>query len=125
MQLLTVGCLSLTTKMQESNSLKFASFYDGGFKFPLKSIQRMELLILCTLDWKMGLIIPFAFLQYFINILFAKLLSWSTVIRILELIMASFSVIGLEIDQKHIRAKDQCFTPCSKCFDIVSAYFAN
>ncbi|KAL8172032.1 hypothetical protein V2J09_023836 [Rumex salicifolius] len=140
MQLLTVGCLSLATKMQESNPLNFASFHDGGFKFDLKSIQRMELLILCTLDWKMGSIIPFAFLQYFVNILFVKPPSWSTLTRILELIVAivkdvnlmdhypsaiALAAVLMSLDQRLTKNTLELkinSLPCSKCLDIEDVY---
>ncbi|KAL8165985.1 hypothetical protein V2J09_007484 [Rumex salicifolius] len=86
-QLLSVGCLSLAAKVQESNSWGLSSFQVGEFRFQVKAFQRMELLILYTLDWKMGSITPFTYIPYFISILFSKTPPWITLNRILELVM--------------------------------------
>lgn len=88
MQLLAIGCLSLAAKMQESISWGLSSFQGGEFTFDVKAIQKMEILIMYTLEWKLGSITPFAFLPYFVDILFAKPPPWSTLTKVLELVIA-------------------------------------
>ncbi|KAK4352341.1 hypothetical protein RND71_027859 [Anisodus tanguticus] len=69
MQLLGVACLSLAAKMEETEvpmSLDLQGG-DGKFIFEAKTIQRMELLVLSTLKWRMQAITPFSFIDYFLK----------------------------------------------------------
>lgn len=68
MQLLAVGCLSLAAKMEETNVPLSLDLQVGESKyiFEAKTIQRMELLVLSTLKWKMQAITPFSFIDYFL-----------------------------------------------------------
>ncbi|CAI8588977.1 unnamed protein product, partial [Vicia faba] len=63
-QLLSVACLSIAAKMEEQR-VPTLSEYPIEFRFENKVIKNMEILILTTLEWKMGLPTPFAFLHYF------------------------------------------------------------
>ncbi|XP_058757462.1 cyclin-D5-3-like [Vicia villosa] len=63
-QLLSVACLSIAAKMEEQR-VPPLSEYPIQFRFENKVIKNMEILILTTLEWKMGLPTPFAFLHYF------------------------------------------------------------
>lgn len=63
-QLLSVACLSIAAKMEEQR-VPPLSEYPIEFRFENKVIKNMEILILTTLEWKMGLPTPFAFLHYF------------------------------------------------------------
>lgn len=63
-QLLSVACLSIAAKMEEQ-SVPLLSEYPIEYRFENKVIKNMELLILSTLEWKMGLPTPFAYLHYF------------------------------------------------------------
>ncbi|PIA56289.1 hypothetical protein AQUCO_00700551v1 [Aquilegia coerulea] len=68
MQLLAVACLSLAAKMEETEvpmSLDL-QVEDSRFVFEAKTIQRMELLVLSTLNWRMQAITPFSFIDYFL-----------------------------------------------------------
>ncbi|KAF5185967.1 Cyclin-d3-1 [Thalictrum thalictroides] len=68
MQLLAVACLSLAAKMEETEvplSLDL-QVGDSRFVFEAKTIQRMELLVLSTLNWRMQAITPFSFIDYFL-----------------------------------------------------------
>lgn len=40
---------------------------ESKFLFEAKTIQRMELLVLSTLKWRMQAVTPFSFLDYFIR----------------------------------------------------------
>ncbi|KAK3224554.1 hypothetical protein Dsin_011579 [Dipteronia sinensis] len=62
-----VACLSLAAKMEECKVPALSEFKLEDFDFENKVIQRMELLVLNTLEWKLGSVTPFAFLHYFIS----------------------------------------------------------
>ncbi|TKY56313.1 Cyclin-D3-1 protein [Spatholobus suberectus] len=68
MQLLAVGCLSLAAKMEETDVPLSLDLQVGESKyiFEAKTIQRMELLVLSTLRWRMQAITPFSFIDYFL-----------------------------------------------------------
>ncbi|KAL5844425.1 hypothetical protein ACOSQ4_010383 [Xanthoceras sorbifolium] len=69
MQLLAVACLSLAAKMEETEvplSLDL-QVGDSKFLFEARTIQRMELLVLSTLKWRMQAVTPFSFIDYFIH----------------------------------------------------------
>ncbi|KAH7852961.1 hypothetical protein Vadar_031499 [Vaccinium darrowii] len=68
-QLLAVTCLSLATKMEEPAVPLNVDLQVGEpkFMFEGKTIQRMELLLLKTLDWKMKACTPFSFIDYFVR----------------------------------------------------------
>ncbi|CAJ1971691.1 unnamed protein product [Sphenostylis stenocarpa] len=69
MQLLAVGCLSLAAKMEEIDVPTSLDLQEGESKyiFEAKTIQRMELLVLSTLKWRMQAITPFSFIDYFLQ----------------------------------------------------------
>ncbi|KAL3592267.1 hypothetical protein D5086_010907 [Populus alba] len=69
MQLLGVACLSLAAKMEETEVPLSLDLQVGesSFVFEERTIQRMELLVLSTLDWRMHAITPFTFIDYKIN----------------------------------------------------------
>ncbi|KAH9625605.1 hypothetical protein KSS87_017080 [Heliosperma pusillum] len=52
-QLSAVACLSLAAKVEDSK-----------YVFEAKTIQRMEILVLSTLQWKMNPVTPYSFLDY-------------------------------------------------------------
>ncbi|XP_024025474.1 cyclin-D5-1 [Morus notabilis] len=66
-RLLSVACLSLAAKMEECNVPMLSEFRVQDYNFESKVIKRMELLVLSALEWKMGSITPFAYLNYFTN----------------------------------------------------------
>ncbi|KAM7252031.1 hypothetical protein ACFE04_023914 [Oxalis oulophora] len=66
-RLLSVACLSIAAKMEECDVPALSAFVVPDYDFESEVIQRMELLVLNTLEWKMGSITPFAYLHYFIN----------------------------------------------------------
>ncbi|KAL6179376.1 hypothetical protein ACLB2K_050891 [Fragaria x ananassa] len=68
MQLLAVACLSLAAKMDEidvplSLDLQVA---ESKYVFEARTIQRMELLVLSTLRWRMQSVTPFSFIDSFL-----------------------------------------------------------
>ncbi|CAH9111044.1 unnamed protein product [Cuscuta epithymum] len=69
-RLLGIACLSLAAKMEESRVPALTEYpppMENLFTFESTSIQRMELLVLNTLDWKLRFITPFSFTPYFLS----------------------------------------------------------
>ncbi|KAJ8541988.1 hypothetical protein K7X08_016854 [Anisodus acutangulus] len=68
-QLLAVACLSIAAKMEEINvpSTVDLQVGDPKFIFEGKTIQRMELLVLSTLKWRMQAYTPCTFIDYFVR----------------------------------------------------------
>ncbi|KAF7817439.1 cyclin-D5-1-like isoform X1 [Senna tora] len=67
MRLLSVACLSLAAKMEECNVPPLSAFQLQDYSFHSKAIQRMELLVLSTLEWNLRFITPFPFLPSLIK----------------------------------------------------------
>ncbi|XP_072953340.1 cyclin-D3-1-like [Typha angustifolia] len=69
-QLLSVACLSLAAKMEETEVPLSLDLQVGEPKhvFEARTIQRMELLVLSTLKWRMQAVTPFSFIDYFLHV---------------------------------------------------------
>ncbi|XWS29690.1 hypothetical protein CRYUN_Cryun24cG0051800 [Craigia yunnanensis] len=68
-QLLSVSCLSLAAKMEETTVpvLLDLQIIKPRFLFRPKTVKRMELLVMNTLKWRLRTITPFDFVHYFIS----------------------------------------------------------
>ncbi|KAK7252423.1 hypothetical protein RIF29_36349 [Crotalaria pallida] len=68
-QLLAVACLSIAVKMEEIKVPQSVDLQVGEPKivFEGKTIQRMELVLLSTLRWKMQALTPCSFIDYFLS----------------------------------------------------------
>ncbi|XVF15279.1 hypothetical protein REPUB_Repub09cG0137300 [Reevesia pubescens] len=68
-QLLAVACLSIAAKMEETKVPLSVDLQVGEPKFVFegKTIHRMELLVLGTLKWKMQVLTPCFFIDYFLS----------------------------------------------------------
>ncbi|KAL3611645.1 hypothetical protein D5086_002665 [Populus alba] len=68
-QLVAVTCLSLAAKVEETHVpfLLDLQVEDTKYVFEAKTIQRMELLVLSTLKWKMHPVTPLSFLDHIIR----------------------------------------------------------
>lgn len=68
-QLLAVACLSLAAKLEEITVPLTVDLQVGDPKFVFegKTIKRMELLVLCTLNWRMQACTPCSFIDYFLK----------------------------------------------------------
>ncbi|VFQ62300.1 unnamed protein product [Cuscuta campestris] len=70
MKVVGIACVSIAAKMEESNN-KIPSLteypMEEPFIFQSSLIQRMELLVLNTLDWKLHFTTPFDFTPYFLS----------------------------------------------------------
>lgn len=87
-RLLSVACLSLAAKMEELKVPSLPEFLLDDYNFDSKVIQRMELLVLSTLEWRMSSITPFDFLYFFIAKLCEKSPPSNMVPRTVEIILA-------------------------------------
>ncbi|XP_010268904.1 PREDICTED: putative cyclin-D6-1 [Nelumbo nucifera] len=68
LRLVAMSCLSLAAKMKKTD-FSFPDFQlEEGFIFDTRTIQRMELLILGALNWRMRSITPFSFVHYFLSL---------------------------------------------------------
>ncbi|KAJ4975730.1 hypothetical protein NE237_000836 [Protea cynaroides] len=68
LQLIAMACLSLAAKMKKTD-FSLDDFQNGeGFIFDTNTLQRMELLILGALKWRMRSITPFSFLHFFLSL---------------------------------------------------------
>ncbi|KAK4340209.1 hypothetical protein RND71_041671 [Anisodus tanguticus] len=68
-QLAAVTCLSLAAKVEETQVPLLLDFQveDAKYVFEAKTIQRMELLILSSLKWRMNPVTPLSFLDHVIR----------------------------------------------------------
>ncbi|XXG63830.1 hypothetical protein AAC387_Pa05g1930 [Persea americana] len=68
-QLAAIACLSLAAKVEETQVplLLDLQVEDAKYLFEAKTIQRMELLVLSTLKWKMNPVTPISFIEYIIR----------------------------------------------------------
>ncbi|XP_041992694.1 putative cyclin-D6-1 isoform X3 [Salvia splendens] len=65
-RLVAVSCISLALKMMKTEYSVF-DLDDGGLVFDSLTIERMEMLILGALKWRMRSVSPFSFLGYFVS----------------------------------------------------------
>ncbi|KAK7357578.1 hypothetical protein VNO80_16871 [Phaseolus coccineus] len=68
-QLLSVACLSLAAKMEESRVpfLLDLQLFEPEFVFAPKTVQRMELWVMSNLKWRLRSVTPYDYLHYFIT----------------------------------------------------------
>lgn len=85
-RLLSVACLSLAAKMGEFKAPALSDYHVDDYNFEGRVIQRMELLVLNTLEWNMSLITPFAYLNYFTTKFCGECSHKKLVTRAIELI---------------------------------------
>ncbi|GMI77566.1 Cyclin D6;1 [Hibiscus trionum] len=68
LRLLVIACISLAAKMKNIH-VCYSNFQrEEGLIFDASAIQRMELLILDALDWRMRSITPFSFIGFFVSL---------------------------------------------------------
>ncbi|KAI4307467.1 hypothetical protein L6164_030650 [Bauhinia variegata] len=92
MQLLAVACLSLAAKVEETEVPLVVDLQVGEskFVFEARTIQRMELVVLSTLRWRMQTITPFSFIDYFLcKINHDQITPRTSVLRSIQLILST------------------------------------
>ncbi|KAL8193704.1 hypothetical protein R6Q57_026396 [Mikania cordata] len=65
--LLCIACLSVAAKIEEHIVPPLSHYKAQGCNFDGSMIQRMELMVLTTLEWKMCGITPFAYIHHFFS----------------------------------------------------------
>ncbi|CAL9195284.1 unnamed protein product [Musa hybrid cultivar] len=65
LRLLSMACLSVAAKMEEYRAPLLSELQIQGYAFDSNAVQRMELLLLDTLQWRMDCVTPFEYLSYF------------------------------------------------------------
>ncbi|KAK6116017.1 hypothetical protein DH2020_008286 [Rehmannia glutinosa] len=88
-RLLSMACLSLAAKMEETTVPALSEFCFEDYNFESSVIQRMELLVLNELEWKMGSITPFSFIEFFAYKFFDNSTPRNGVSRIGEVILGT------------------------------------
>ncbi|XP_020575617.1 cyclin-D1-1-like [Phalaenopsis equestris] len=70
MQLLSVACISIAAKMEETQVplLLDLQILDPKYLFAPRTIRRMELILMAALQWRMRSITPFDFLPHFASV---------------------------------------------------------
>ncbi|KAK9031328.1 hypothetical protein V6N11_032712 [Hibiscus sabdariffa] len=68
LRLIVIACISLAAKMKDLHFCYSSFQREEGFVFDASVIQRMELLILDALDWRMRSVTPFSFIDFFISL---------------------------------------------------------
>ncbi|KAI3672549.1 hypothetical protein L6452_38639 [Arctium lappa] len=109
MQLLAVSCLSLASKMEETEVPLILDLQvcEARFVFEAKTIQKMELLVMTKLKWRMQTVTPFSFIDAFIGKLDCdqQPISRSSILRSTQLILCLINGIDfLEFRPSEIAA---------------------
>lgn len=94
LQLLSVACISLAAKMEESEVpiLLELQVEQVEHVFEAHTIQRMELLVLSTLEWRMSVVTPFSYIDYFFHKLgISNLLLRALLSRVSEIVLKAIT----------------------------------
>ncbi|KAH0457738.1 hypothetical protein IEQ34_013053 [Dendrobium chrysotoxum] len=75
LQLLALACLSLAAKMEEVITPALVDYQTEQCYFDSITIQRMELLVLSTLEWRMSSVTPLSYINYFTKKFYGRNLS--------------------------------------------------
>ncbi|KAH6796820.1 hypothetical protein C2S52_021374 [Perilla frutescens var. hirtella] len=94
-QILSIACLSLAAKMEECEARPLRDYTIEGYQFLESSIERMELIVLNTLEWRMSCVTPFSFSNYFAAKLYGESSDRELLIRANELILAIMKEIDV------------------------------
>ncbi|KAE8715659.1 Cyclin-D3-1 [Hibiscus syriacus] len=93
-QLAAVACLSLAAKVEETQVplLLDLQVEESRYVFEPKTIQRTEILVLATLQWKMNPVTPLSFLDHIVRRLGLKdLLCWEFLRRCDRILLSAMS----------------------------------
>ncbi|KAK9164334.1 hypothetical protein Syun_005236 [Stephania yunnanensis] len=66
-ELLGIVCLWIAAKVEEGTCWPLSHVLSPDFKYKIKFINKVELLVLTVLDWRMTMITPFYYLHFFIS----------------------------------------------------------
>ncbi|KAJ8480357.1 hypothetical protein OPV22_024084 [Ensete ventricosum] len=90
-RLLSTACLSVAAKMEECRVPPLSEMQIEGYAFDSNAVQRMELLLLDTLQWRTNCVTPFDYLSYFRS----KFRCEESLHKAIDFIFAAIDVIDL------------------------------
>ncbi|AQL01254.1 Cyclin-D2-1 [Zea mays] len=100
-QLLFVACLTIAAKMEETVVLRRLDIHQNQvpsekYSFDLDAIQRMEIYVLDSLNWRMQVVTPFSYINYFVDkFTGGKPLSCGFISRRTEIVLGSLEATKL------------------------------
>ncbi|CDP02596.1 unnamed protein product [Coffea canephora] len=94
-RLLSIACLSLAAKMEEYKAPALSDYHIDECNFEGRLIQKMELLVLDALEWKMNVLTPFLYFRYFIAKFYGESRPKGLMSRAIELTLAMLKDISL------------------------------
>ncbi|KAK6152780.1 hypothetical protein DH2020_012419 [Rehmannia glutinosa] len=103
-RILSIACLSLAAKMEECKVRPLTEYYVEGYNFQGIAIQRMELCVLNALEWKMCIVTPFTYLNYFAIKFCLESSHQELVIQAADLILAIMEEINVAENRPSIVA---------------------
>ncbi|KAK6152792.1 hypothetical protein DH2020_012431 [Rehmannia glutinosa] len=103
-RILSIACLSLAAKMEERKVRPLTEYYVEGYNFQGIAIQKMELCVLNALEWRMCIVTPFTYLNYFATKFCLESSHQELVIQAAELILAIMEEINVAENRPSIVA---------------------
>ncbi|KAM7516451.1 hypothetical protein LguiA_006034 [Lonicera macranthoides] len=119
-RLLSVACLSLAAKMEECKVPALSEYCVDDYAFESNAIQRMELFVLNTLEWKMGSITPFSYIHYFITKFCGDSRPKELVSKAIELILLITKEINLMDHRPSVIAAAAALAACDNQLTVKS-----
>ncbi|XP_039052825.1 putative cyclin-D6-1 [Hibiscus syriacus] len=119
-RLIVIACISLAAKMKEIH-FSFSDFQrEERFIFDPPVIQRMELLVLDALNWRMRLITPFSFITFYLSLFELKDLPLSQALkdRATDIIFQAPNEINLLEFKPSITAASALLLACHELFPL-------
>ncbi|PKU79709.1 cyclin-D3-3-like [Dendrobium catenatum] len=95
LQLLALACLSLAAKMEEVTTPALMDYHTEQCYFDSITIQRMELLVLSTLEWRMSSVTPLSYINYFAKKFYGRNLSRELLSKTIGFIFSILKDINL------------------------------
>ncbi|RWW71806.1 hypothetical protein BHE74_00020433 [Ensete ventricosum] len=106
-RLLSTACLSVAAKMEECRVPPLSEMQIEGYAFDSNAVQRMELLLLDTLQWRTNCVTPFDYLSYFRS----KFRCEESLHKAIDFIFAAIDGSSLA-STFHTRTVDSCHIGC-------------
>ncbi|XP_074576798.1 cyclin-D5-2-like [Curcuma longa] len=94
-RLLSLASVSVAAKMEECSVPTLVDLQSDGFSFDASSVQRMELLLLDTLQWRMNSVTPFDYFTYFVSKFQCDSSQEELLCRAIDFIFRAIDVINL------------------------------
>ncbi|KAG6538905.1 hypothetical protein ZIOFF_004057 [Zingiber officinale] len=94
-RLLSLASVSVAAKMEECSAPTLVDLQSDGLSFDAGSVQRMELLLLDTLQWRMNCVTPFDYFSYFVSKFQCDSSPEELLCRAIDFIFRAIDVINL------------------------------